>query len=97
MDVHRINGIKFNFERLTEDDLEGIRGHLVEDHRRVTDELALVEGALFARRHEALPGLEDTGIANYERVLGHACLAGDITAEEAYRALGEYGHGLEQA
>lgn len=54
-------------------------------------------------RHEAIKDwerradelLEETdtverGIDNYERVLGHAVMAGEIDAEEAYRALSNY-------
>lgn len=88
MDTHRIEGIKYNFDRLTDGELEGIRGHLLDSHQRITDEIGLIDQTLFARRHDELPGI--TGRDNYERVLGHAVLAGEIDATEAYAALEGY-------
>jgi len=55
METHRIDGIKYNFDRLTVEELENIHGHLLDHHRRVVDDIATVEGALFDRRHEQLP------------------------------------------
>lgn len=55
MEVHRIEGIKYNFDRLTDEELVGIQGHLLEKHARVVGEIALVEGALFQRQNEQLP------------------------------------------
>lgn len=55
MDSHRIEGIKFDFDRLTDDELTGIRGHLLQTHQRVTDEIGLIESTLFARSHDQLP------------------------------------------
>lgn len=91
MDIHRINGLKFNFDRLTDDELSGIRGHLVEQHQRVTDEINVVEDAIFARTNDQLPfDAEHTGAINYERALGHAMLSGEITATEAVDAMGRF-------
>ena len=45
-DTHRIEGIKFNFETLSREEVEGIRGHLLERHSRIIGELALVESYL---------------------------------------------------
>lgn len=90
METHRIEGIKFNFDRLTDAELVGIRGHLLETHQRVTDEIGLVERTLFERRNDQLP--IDSGLANYERVLGRAVLNGEIDAEQASQALEGY-HG----
>ena len=53
-ETHRIEGIKFNFDRLTRDEIEGIRGHLVERHARVVGEIALVESFLNPSQQEAL-------------------------------------------
>lgn len=55
MDSHRIEGIKFDFDRLTDDELTGIRGHLLTTHQRVTDEIGLIERTLFERTHDQLP------------------------------------------
>ncbi len=55
MDSQRIEGIKYNFDRLTDDELTGIRGHLLETHARVTDEIGLIERKLFERSHDQLP------------------------------------------
>lgn len=52
MDVHRIEGIKYNFDRLTDDELEGIHRNLLETHARVTGEIALIETVLFERNHQ---------------------------------------------
>ena len=64
MEVHRIGGIKYNFDRLTNDELENIHGNLLSQHQRVTDEIGLVEATLFARNHVAQglgsSALEDT-------------------------------------
>lgn len=88
METHRISGIKYNFDRLSTDELENIHGHLLGQHQRVTDEIVLVEGALFARRNEQLP--METGEQNYEHVLGRAAMSGEITVTEAVEALGHY-------
>jgi hypothetical protein len=53
--IHRIEGIKYNFETLTDDELVNIRGHLLETHARVTGEIALIETTLFERHHDSLP------------------------------------------
>lgn len=88
MESHRIDGIKYNFERLTTDELQNIHGHLLAQHQRVTDEIGIVESALFARHHEELPF--HTGKENYERVLGRAVLDGEISVVEATEALNHY-------
>ena len=43
MDTHRIEGIKINFDRLRDGELENIRGYLLEHHARLVGEIALVE------------------------------------------------------
>lgn len=55
MEVHRVEGIKYNFDRLTGEELENIHGHLLDHHRQVTDDITLVESAIFARNHPQLP------------------------------------------
>ena len=55
MDSQRIEGIKYNFDRLTDDELTGIRGHLLVAHARVTDEIGLIERKLFERHNDQLP------------------------------------------
>lgn len=55
MDIHRVEGIKYDFDRLNIDELEGIHGHLLESHARLIGEIALVEDTLFGRRHSELP------------------------------------------
>lgn len=88
METHRIEGIKFNFDRLTDAELVGIRGHLLATHQRVTDEIGLVERTLFERSQTQLP--IDSGLSNYERVLGRAVLDGEIDTQQAYQALEAY-------
>ena len=63
MDSHRIEGIKFNFDSLTDDELTNIRGHLLDTHQRVTDEIGLIERTLFERHHDQLPLQELGGVA----------------------------------
>lgn len=46
MDTHRIEGIKFNFDRLSDKELTGIRDHLLTRHARIVGEIALVESYL---------------------------------------------------
>lgn len=55
MDVHRIEGIKYNFDRLSDDELESIRDHLIEDHQRITAEIAELDQAIFERNHQQIP------------------------------------------
>lgn len=88
METHRIEGIKFNFDRLSDDELVNIRGHLLTTHQRVTDEIGLVERTLFKRSQTELP--IDSGRSNYERVLGRAVLDGEIDSQQAYMALEGY-------
>lgn len=64
MDVQRIEGIKYDLDRLSDDELINIRGHLLEQHARTTGEIALLEFKLFQRTHNPLPleeGLESYG------------------------------------
>lgn len=43
--------------------------------------------------HTREPQLFDTGMNNYERMIGHAVLSGEITAESGYDALQAYAQG----
>ena len=61
MDVQRIDGIKYDLDRLSEDELIGIRGNLLEQHARITGEVALLEFKLFQRTQHPLPFEEDMG------------------------------------
>lgn len=53
-DVHRIEGIKYNFDRLADDELEGMRGYLIEAHARITGEIALLDECLLVRNEAQL-------------------------------------------
>ena len=55
MDTQRIDGIKYDLDRLSDDELIGIRGNLLEQHARITGEVALLEFKLFQRTHTPLP------------------------------------------
>lgn len=55
MDVHRIEGIKYNFDRLETDELETMRGNLNQKIIRLMGEMALIEQEIFTRHHEELP------------------------------------------
>lgn len=58
MDVQRIEGIKYDLDKLQDEEIVNIRGHLLETHARVTGEIALLEFKLFQRTQHPLP-LED--------------------------------------
>lgn len=58
MEAHRIDGIKYNFDRLSDEELTGIRGHLLEKHARIIADIALCETALLQRHQTPLPGIE---------------------------------------
>ena len=62
MDVQRIEGIKYDLDSLTTEEITNIRGHLLETHARVTGEIALLEFKLFQRAHNPLP-FEENGAA----------------------------------
>ena len=55
MDSQRIDGIKYDLDRLTDDEIISIRGNLLEQHARITGEVALLEFKLFQRTHTPLP------------------------------------------
>lgn len=48
-DVHRIDGLKINFERQTDEELETIRGNLLERHARLAGDIALLDEVIFER------------------------------------------------
>lgn len=54
MNVQRIDGIKYNLDTLTDNELTNIRGHLVETHARLTGEIALLESVMWERHSEQL-------------------------------------------
>jgi hypothetical protein len=55
MDIHRVEGIKYNFDRLTDDELENMRDHLITRHQRLGEEIALIDNAMFERNHDQIP------------------------------------------
>ncbi len=63
METHRVDGIKYNFDRLTTEELENIHGHLLARHELIVGDIELVESALFARRNDQLPLEELGGVA----------------------------------
>jgi len=67
MDVQRIEGIKYDLDRLQDDELVNIRGHLLETHARVTGEIALLEFKLFQRAHNPLP-LDEFNLNGYAEI-----------------------------
>ena len=60
MDIQRIEGIKYDLDKLTNEELTGIRGYLLEAHARLTGEVALLEFKLFQRHQNPLPFEEET-------------------------------------
>lgn len=50
-DVHRVEGIKYNFDRLTDAELENIYGHLVEKANVLLGEIALVDTVIVNRNN----------------------------------------------
>ena len=55
MEVVRIEGIKYNLDRQTDDEIANIRDHLLEAHARITGEIALLETVMFERSNPQLP------------------------------------------
>lgn len=70
MDSQRIDGIKYDLDKLTDIEITNIRGHLLETHARVTGEIALLEFKLFQRTHNPLPF--------EEQLNGYAEIADDL-------------------
>lgn len=54
MEVHRVEGIKYNFDRMSDEEIEGLRGHLLNHHEQLTAEIGLVDEVLFRRAHTEL-------------------------------------------
>ena len=53
--VKRIDGMKYHFDQLTDEELAGIRGHLVVKHLGLVQDISTVESEIDARRNEPLP------------------------------------------
>lgn len=94
MATQRIDGMKYSFERLSTDDLEGIHGYLILQHQRITEDIVTVEGELHRRHNPELP-FEDS-LRNYERAIGHAVMTGEINCFEAIEALEAYENGRNE-
>ena len=47
MDIQRVDGLKYDFDRLRPDEIEGIHGHLLTQHARLVGDIALVEERLY--------------------------------------------------
>lgn len=56
--IQRIDGIKYNLDQLSDEELRNIQGHLLGRHAVLTADIGVVEEELFARSHQQLP-LED--------------------------------------
>lgn len=54
MDTHRIDGVKINFDRLRDGELENIHANLLEKHARLIGEIALVEERLYPHTQDQL-------------------------------------------
>lgn len=67
MDVQRIEGIKYDLDRLSDDEIIGIRGHLLETHARTTGEIALLEFKLLQRSQHPLP-FEEEDLNSYAEI-----------------------------
>ena len=55
MESQRIDGLKYNFDALSREELLSIRGHLLRRHEQITDDIGTIEGYLFAQDHPELP------------------------------------------
>lgn len=72
MEKYRIDGVKYDFERMSDQELKNLHGYLLADHERVTDEIGIVEATLFARSHPqldlggtALSGIDELAYQRY--------------------------------
>lgn len=55
METQKTEETERKLEGLSTDELEDLHGYLLEQHRVVTDEIGVVESALFSRHHDQLP------------------------------------------
>lgn len=60
--IHRIDGIKYNFNRLTNDELESIRANRIAQVSQALADVALIEQELAGRRPVEQITLERTSI-----------------------------------
>lgn len=60
-DVHRVDGLKINFERETTEELETIRANLLERHARLAGDIALLDECIFERNAVMLEQALDYG------------------------------------
>lgn len=84
MESRRIDGIKYNFDRLTDQELENIHGYLVEDRERIDGEIEVVESALFERRHPQLDFAEDLGATAVSSEVDYKALLENEAAWERF-------------
>lgn len=61
MDVKRVDGIKFNFDRLTTEELETIQANLLSRHAQLVGDIALVGERLYQRHNENQEQFSATG------------------------------------
>lgn len=59
MGAERIDGIKYNVDRLTDEEVLGINGHLLERHRAIVEDIEKVAGILATRGLVSLDTPED--------------------------------------
>ena len=55
MDNHRIQGVKFNLDRLNDTEISNIRGYLIEKHAQIIAEIALLDNVILKRNNPELP------------------------------------------
>ena len=88
MEKHRIDGIKHDFDRMTDQELHTLHGYLLETHARVTDEIGLVESTIFARHHPQLDlggtAINGAAMDPYDEVIGSYCEIADVPTWEHY-------------
>lgn len=61
MDIQRVDGLKFNFDRLTTAEIEGIQANLLDRHARLVGDIALVGQRLYERHHAEQEQFAATG------------------------------------
>ena len=67
MDVHRVEGIKYDLDRLSDLELKNIHLNLLQHHARIVGEVALIEHKLFGRANDPIP-FEDQERHDYTEI-----------------------------
>lgn len=83
----RIDGYPFDLDHLSDIELENLKTYAVQRLEAALQDIDRINFALMRRNQEALPM---DGMSNYQNALGKAVVRSEITAPEAYEAIGNF-------